>query len=274
MVGNLLLRGMLVGLAAAVVCFVFLRIFGEPSIAQAIALEEAASVVAPGDGAPDGHDHAMSGSAGHTHAADEAPGHSHGEDALVSRVTQAGTGLFLAVSVFGAALGGLFAISFALVYGRWEALGPRGTSALLGLFGFISICLVPFLKYPPNPPAVGSAETIGLRTGLYVAMLALSLAGMIAALVLRGALTARHGRWNASLIAGGAYLLGMGVVALLLPGIHEVPDSFPAPVLWSFRMASLGGHAILWSVIALGFGLLTHRAARRAPGAPLGSAIA
>jgi predicted cobalt transporter CbtA len=176
--------------------------------------------------------------------------------------------------VFGTALGGLFSIAFALVYGRWERLGPRGTSALLGLCGFVSICLVPFLKYPPNPPAVGSAETIGLRTGLYVAMVALSLAGMIAALLARGALAPRHGQWNASLLAGGGYLLGMVVLALLLPGIHELPDSFPAPTLWAFRMASLGGHAILWAVIALGFGLLTHRVARRAPGASLGAAIA
>ena len=274
MVGNLLLRGMLVGLVAAVACFIFLRIFGEPPVAQAIALEEAASV-AVRDAAPDGHDHALTEAPGHSHAAAEAPGHSHGDaEALVSRTTQAGLGLFLAIGVFGAALGGLFAISFALVYGRWEALGPRGTSALLGLFGFISVCLTPFLKYPPNPPAVGSAETIGLRTGLYVAMVALSLAGMIAALALRGALVPKQGRWNASLIAGGAYLLAMIVVASLLPGVHEVPDSFPAPVLWSFRMASLGGHAVLWTVIALGFGLLSHRVARRLPGAPIGAAIA
>ena len=251
MVGNLLLRGMLVGLAAGLVCFIFLRIFGEPPVEHAIALEEAASaaVAEPAD-----HDHGPE--AVTAQAATEEAGHSHGEDALVSRTVQAGIGLFTAVGVFGAALGGLFSLAFALVYGRWEALGPRGTAALLGALGFVSVYLVPFFKYPPNPPAVGDPETIGARTALYLAMLALSLAGMIAAVMLRTRLAPSHGRWNATLWAGAAYLGAMIVVAALLPGMNELPDSFPAPTLWSFRVAALGGQAILWTVIALGFGLL------------------
>lgn len=256
MMGNLLLRGMLAGLVAAVLCFVFLRIFGEPPVAHAIALEEAAAAAAePATG-------------------EAAAGHSHDEEEeLVSRPTQAGIGLFTAVAVYGAALGGLFSLAFALCYGRWEALGPRGTAALLAAIGFVAVYLVPFLKYPPAPPAVGNPDTIGLRTGLYLAMVALSLAGAIAALVLRGRLVAGQGRWNASLWAGAAYLLGMIVAAALLPGIHEVPDDFPATTLWSFRIASLGGQAILWAVIGIGFGLASHRVALRAPGARLDVAV-
>jgi predicted cobalt transporter CbtA len=259
MVGSLLLRGMLVGLVAGILCFLFLRVVGEPHVAAAIALEEAAAAAEH----PAAHDHA-------TVAAPTTAGHDHGgEQELVSRATQAGLGLFTATTVYGAALGGLFALAFVLVYGRWEALGPRGTAALLAAVAFVAIHLVPFLKYPPNPPAVGNPDTIGMRTGLFVAMLALSLAGMIAALVLRGRLVPAHGRWNASLYAGAAYLAGMVVVGLLMPGIREVPDSFPATTLWSFRIASLGGQAILWTVIGIGFGLLSHRVATREPGARL-----
>ena len=192
---------------------------------------------------------------------------------MVSRPTQAGIGLLTAVVVYGTSLGGLFALAFALVYGRWETLGPRGTAALLAAAGFVALYLVPFLKYPPNPPAVGNPETIGMRTSLYVAMLALSLAGMIAAIVLRRRLVPRQGRWNASLWAGTAYLVGMVVAGLLLPGIHEVPETFPATTLWSFRMASLGGQAVLWSGIGIGFGLLSHRVALREPGARLDVAV-
>jgi len=43
--------------------------------------------------------------------------------------------------------------------------------ALLALAAFITIALVPMLKYPANPPAVGNPDTIGPRTGLYLSML-------------------------------------------------------------------------------------------------------
>ena len=151
----------------------------------------------------------------------------HPDEELVSRGTQAGFGLLTAVVVYGTALGGLFSLAFALVYGRWEALGPRGTAALLAAVGFVSLYLVPFFKYPPNPPAVGNPDTIGMRTGLYVTLLALSLAGMIAAQVLRGRLAPRQGRWNASLWAGGAYLVGMVVVGLLLPAVQRGARHLP-----------------------------------------------
>jgi hypothetical protein len=40
MVGNLLLRGMLVGVLAGLLAFGFARIFGEPQVDRAIAFEE------------------------------------------------------------------------------------------------------------------------------------------------------------------------------------------------------------------------------------------
>lgn len=253
--GNLLLRGMLCGLVAALVCFVFLRIFGEPPVERAIAIE-AANAAAEAASAP-----ATAGSAGLE------------EEELVSRRTQAGLGLLTALVVYGAALGGVFSIVFAFCYGRWERLGPRGTAALIAAVGFTAIYLVPFLKFPPNPPAVGSPDTIGARTAVYVTMMALSLAAAVAAIVVRGRLAPRHGRWNASLIAGAGYIVAMIVAAIVLPGIDETPDTFPATTLWSFRMASLGGQAILWSVIGIGFGLASHRVAARAPGARLDLAV-
>ena len=44
-----------------------------------------------------------------------------------------------------------------------------------------------------------------------------------------------------------------------MPPLNEVPDGFPAVVLWQFRMASLGAQAIMWTVIGLGFGALVER---------------
>jgi hypothetical protein len=54
-----------------------------------------------------------------------------------------------------------------------------------------------------------------------------------------------------------------------LPAINEVPDQFSAAVLWRFRVASLGIHAVLWTTIGLLFGALTERAMAAQFGQPM-----
>jgi len=169
------------------------------------------------------------------------------------------------VVVYGAAMGGLFALAFAFANGRVGPIGPRATAALLALGAFVAIVLVPALKYPPNPPAVGAADTIGPRTALFFTMLALSVAALVAAVMLARRLQARLGGWNAALIAGGAFVVAIAIAQAVLPAIDEVPKAFSAVLLWRFRVASLGMQLVLWATIGLLFGALTERApARRA----------
>jgi predicted cobalt transporter CbtA len=249
MVATLLLRGMLVGIIAGIFCFAFLKIVGEPQVDRAIAFEsqmDEAKAKADAEKAK-----AM-------HMPTESP-----EPELVSRPVQAGIGLFTGVFVYSAALGGLFALVFALVYRRIGDFGPRATAALLAGAGFVAIYVVPNLKYPANPPSVGEPATIGMRTAVYFAMIAISLAAMIGSGMLGRRLVARYGGWNATLIAGAAYLFAVIVVGLLLPTVNEVPEQFPAVVLWRFRIASIGGQLIIWASIGLMFGALTERAAMR-----------
>jgi hypothetical protein len=182
------------------------------------------------------------------------------EPELVSRPVQAGIGLFTGVTVYNTAFGGLFALVFALAFRRMGDYGPRTTAALLALSGIVAVYVVPNLKYPANPPSVGDPETITMRTELYFAMILISLAAMIAAWMLRNRLVAQYGGWNASLIAVAAYVVVVVIVSLALPTVNEVPEGFPAVVLWQFRMASLGAQAIMWTTIGLGFGALTERA--------------
>lgn len=232
MVGSLLLRGMLVGVVAGLLAFCFARTFGEPQVDRAIAFEEQMS-----------------------QAAGEAP-----EPELVSRETQAGVGLFTGVVTYSAAIGGLFALVFAFVYGRVGNLGPRTTAALLGLAGFIAIVAVPFLKYPANPPSVGDPETIRYRTELFFVMLAFSLAFMVAAVLLARGLWDGHGGWQASIIAGAVFLVLTVISYYALPAINEVPEQFSATLLWQFRVAALGIQAILWTTLGLLFGYMAERA--------------
>jgi hypothetical protein len=141
-------------------------------------------------------------------------------------------------------------------------LGPAPTSLLLAAFGLLSVYVVPMLKYPANPPSVGEPDTIKYRTGLYFLMMAISIASTLGALRLRRALVPRHGAWNAALLALGAYLVIITACFVLLPGINEVPATFPAVTLWNFRLASLGIQTVLWGSIGLMFGYFGARSVR------------
>ncbi len=231
---TLLIRGMLVGVLGAALAFGFARLFAEGPIDQAIAFED---------------EHTMAGMA---------------DPEIVSRAVQSTLGLGTAVLVYGTALGGIFALAFAFVYGRLGALGARATSLLVAAVGFVVIYLVPLIKYPANPPSVGQPDTIGQRTALYFLMVAISVAATIGAALLARTLTTRLGVWDAVLVGAGAYIAVVVVTMLLLPGVNEVPADFSATVLWRFRLASIGTQLVLWTTFGILFGALTERRARRA----------
>ncbi len=231
MVRTLLIRGMIVGLIAGLFAVGFAKIFGEPQVDRAIAFE-AQQYAAKGEAE---------------------------EPEIVSREVQSGLGLLTGVLVYSTGLGGLFALVFASVHGRVGRISTRATSALLAAGGFLSVILVPFLKYPANPPSVGEPETIAMRTSLYFAMIVISIVALGLAVSLGRRLAARHGGWNATLLAIAAYVVVIVAAQLLLPTINEVPDAFPAVVLWKFRLASLGIQVVLWTTLGLLFGALADR---------------
>ena len=150
------------------------------------------------------------------------------------------------------------------MYGRVGRLSARATSAVLALVGFVVVILVPFLKYPSNPPASSDDDTIGMRTGTYVLMVLLSVVVAVAAVWVGRRLVARLGAWNGVLVAVLGYAVVVGVVAALLPTVAETPQDFPAVVLYDFRLSTLGIHVVLWAVIGLLFGALVDGSARRA----------
>jgi predicted cobalt transporter CbtA len=220
MMRNLLWRGMLAGLVGAFFAATFALLFAEPQIDAAVALEASNAA----------------------HAAHQAM---PADEQLVSRATQKTWGLYTAMGLYGTALGGLLAIVFAGMYGRIARIGPRSLALLLALAAFIAIVLVPAIKYPPTPPAVG--------------LLALSVLAATGATWTYRRLSGRFAGLDRLLIAAGVYL---GAVALLqnaLPMVDEVPADFPATLLWQFRLASIGTQAVFWLVAADFFGRAAER---------------
>ena len=249
---SLLVRGMLIGVLAGVLAFWFARIVGEPAIEQAIAFESQSHD-------HPGHDHA----GGDAHASAPEP-----EEEIVSRETQAGIGLFTGVVVYSAAIGGVFSVAFALLYGRLGRIGPRGTSAILALTGFVAFYLLPSLKYPANPPSIGAPETIGIRTELYFVMVAISLVAFGLSAAFCRLIVGRLGIWNAAIVSSLVFALVVGLWAAYLPAIDEVPTGFSASLLWQFRLASVGIQAVLWTVLGLAFGPAAARVVSHLPRRP------
>ncbi|MFE2324086.1 CbtA family protein [Streptomyces sp. NPDC059385] len=230
----LLVRGMLAGALAGLAAFLVAYLLGESKIDAAIAIEEAGHLAA-----------------GHDHGAEEAP---------VSRALQATAGLGTGVILYGVALGGIAALVFCFALGRIGRFGPRSTAALVTAGLFVTVTLVPFFKYPANPPAVGDPDTAARRTALYLMMIALSALLAAGALILGRRLAPKLGNWNASVVAGLGFVLLVGISYAVLPGINEVPADFPAALIWEFRLASLAIQTALWTTFGLAFGFLAERA--------------
>ncbi|MEO7352057.1 MAG: CbtA family protein [Marmoricola sp.] len=226
-----LIRGLLVGLLAGFATFAVAYTVAEPHVQAAINLEESKSAAEP-KATEKGHHHEESGT-------------------VVSRHNQRTWGLLTGSLSVGLALGGIVALVAAGVVGRLGRLTPRQSTAVVALVGFVAVALVPFLKYPATPPAVGNGETIGSRTAYYFLFLLISLVMAVSATVLARQLLERSGAYVAVVAGIGFYLVVMVVAGQLMPTVNELGD-FPADTLWYFRRASLMTLATMWAVIGVG----------------------
>ncbi len=219
---RLLKQGALAGLAGGAALALVLRLIGEGPIGRAVALEGA------------------------------------GGDEMFSRGTQQLGGMAAAV-LYGAALGAVFTVAYAAVRHRLRATDDWRASVTLAAAGFAGVFLLPFLKYPANPPAVGDPDTIGTRTALYLLAVAWSL-------------VATWGGWRAwrALVDRGvpvpqrapatlAVWVGLAAIGLVLLPSNPDPVEAPATLIWQFRLATVAGAATFWTVMGLVFGWLRVR---------------
>jgi hypothetical protein len=262
---RLILRGLLAGAVGGLLAFVFARIFAEPLIQQAIDYE----------GNRDAAQQALDKAAG-------LPVEAEGME-VFSRTIQADVGIGVALIFFGAAVGALFAVVYAVYLGRAGRLRARNLALLVAGGAFVSFYLVPFLKYPANPPAIGHGDTIQLRSSFYLLMVACSVLFLILTVWLGKRLQPRFGTWNSTLIAAAVFIAATAVVMLVLPSFGEfaankqfhsatetpgpltAPDGtivfpgFSADLLYNFRLYSVASQLILWTAIGLIFAPLAER---------------
>ncbi len=236
MITPYLRRGMAAGLLAGLLAGLFAFFTGEPLLDRAIGLEESTA-----------------------HSSDEE---------VFSRATQK-VGLFFATGLSGVFVGGLFGLMYAYFRGRMAAGSEWTRSVSLTAVIFAGAVLIPFLKYPANPPTVGDPATIGTRTAAYLALVGLSLLAVLAAWH-----ASRYLRERGVSAPVRQVTVGLGLIIAVtglfmgLPAAAD-PGEFPAGLLWSFRLSSLGTQTVLWASLGAIFGLLGERAeARKTHGAP------
>ena len=191
----------LIGILAGLCGAIFASVVTEPRIDDAIALEEQRAA----DGSEDS-----------------------GDEVAVDRSDQKGAGLFAAYALAGAAFGLILAVDHAVVADHHRRAVPPGGA--VGPDPGHRHHGTPWLKYPPNPPAVGNPDTVGERERYYV------LAIVLAALLLAGAahLSARLRRagWAddrriAAVVL--AALAGFGVMFAALPPSPDEVDRAGQP---------------------------------------------
>ena len=256
---RLILRGLASGALGGLLAFVFARILAEPVIQRAIDYESGR----------DAAEHAWRHAAGLPTA-----GHEH---ELFSRGAQGNAGLPVGMILFGVAMGGLVAVAYALVArGTRPRPRPRVVALLIAAAGFAGFFLLPFLKYPADPPGVEHAQSIQTRGGLYLAMVAISVVSVVAAGLAARRLASRLGGWSATLAALAGLAVWVTIVAAILPSVEPsqplrdasgavVYPRFPSDLLLQFRLCAIGVQVVLWTTVGLAFGVLVERLTATAP---------
>jgi putative cobalt transporter subunit CbtA len=200
---RIILRGALAGFIAGVLGFVFAKIFAEPVINKAIDYESGRDDVLA----------KLNHAAGRRVAAD-------GPE-IFSRSIQSTIGVASGIIAFSTAMGALVAVAYVILHGRFQ-IRPRNLAWLITAFGFLGVYLLPFVKYPANPPSIGHTFTITTRSQLYLVMVASSLVLLGLAAYLARRLNGRFSPLTATLLSAAAFLVVFGVLIGLLPSLGDL----------------------------------------------------
>lgn len=162
------------------------------------------------------------------------------------------SGQILAGVILGISTGALFGIVFALSRNSLPGKTDLKKTLILSGMMWLVIYLIPFLKYPANPPTVGDPETVVLRGILYLTFIAISGFGAVGFYKLSQKLKTKK------FIAIAGYAVFIGLVFVAMP---ENPDKITAPVdlVNSFRMMSAFTVSLYWLSLGIIMGFLWTR---------------
>ncbi|RNJ80489.1 MAG: hypothetical protein D9C04_01100 [Nitrosopumilus sp. B06] len=163
------------------------------------------------------------------------------------------SGMILGTVVLGISIGSLFGIVFALSRNSLPGQSDvKKSFALAGIMWF-ALFVVPFLKYPANPPTIGEADTLALRTALYVSFVIISGLGAVCFYKLSKILPS-----GKKILALAGYAMLISVAFAVMP---ENPDKITvhADLITGFRIMSMLGITSFWVSVGVFLGLFWSR---------------
>ena len=163
------------------------------------------------------------------------------------------SGQILAGVILGTSVGALFGLIFALSRNSLPGNNDvKKTLVLAGIMWF-TLYLIPFLKYPANPPTVGDSETVVLRAILYLSFILIS--GLGAFGFYKLSTKFQNKKKIVSLIGYGIFITA---VFFVMP---ENPDEITAPMelVNEFRFMSILGVTSFWISVGIFLGLFWNR---------------
>ncbi len=163
------------------------------------------------------------------------------------------SGQILAGVILGTSIGALFGIVFALSKNSLPGSHYVKKSLLLAGIMWVTLYLIPFLKYPANPPTVGDSETVVLRAILYLSFIAISGMGAVAFYKL-----SKRFQNNKKLVSLIGYGIFISTVFFVMP---ENPDEITAPMnlVNEFRLMSVLGVSSFWVSVGIILGLFWNK---------------
>ena len=156
-------------------------------------------------------------------------------------------GEIAAGTILGISISALFGLVFA--YARDSIPGSTNKKKGLLLAGimFFVLFLIPALKYPANPPAVGDPETIAYRESLYIGILAISGLSTLGLAFLYRKSGQSHSK---KIIVPAIYALIIAIAFVVLP---PNPDqiTISMELVTNFRVVSVITIGLFWGILGV-----------------------
>jgi predicted cobalt transporter CbtA len=164
-------------------------------------------------------------------------------------------GTFAAGALLGLTYGAILGIVYVISRKYLPSNDDRKKALLLAGLMCLALYIVPFLKYPANPPAVGDPETIELRDTLYTTF------QLTSGLIVLGLSVVLFKFRTVNYLKYLVPVFYIGLVGFIFAIFPPNPDAITAPMdlVNSFRMVTFSTMVMFYLVLGIIFGMMWRR---------------
>ena len=164
-------------------------------------------------------------------------------------------GTFAAGAFLGLTYGAILGIVYVISRKYLPSSDDRKKALILAAIMCLSLYVVPFIKYPANPPAVGDPETIGLRDSLYTSY------QLASGLIALGVSILMYKLQRIGYIKYVIPVIYLGLVASIYAIFPANPDEITAPMdlVNAFRAVTFGTMVMFYLVLGTIFGIMWNK---------------